>query len=148
MSATVLTSVFANGGRTVRYCDFTAVFMHEGAFITTPTEYLRAESWARSCASCGDRARDRAAFVERFDTVLARADSGVASKGDPQQLSQILRAMRANALVLDEWRLPPSAAQDGPYPPEVADARRHVGRSLRVAVNDALTRCVTPLFPK
>ena len=106
MSATILTSVLANGGRTSRYGEFTMVFMHGGGFITTPMEYMQMQNWARGRVSTGNPVRDRTAFVDRFETVLGRIGSGIATKGSRAILSRIVKAMKANAVFLEEWSVP------------------------------------------
>ena len=106
MSATVLTSVFAAGGRTARYGEYTVVYMQGSTFITTPMEFVQMQNWARSRTSSGNPARDRAMFVDRFETVLARLGSGLASKGSRALLSRLVKAMKANAMFLEEWAIP------------------------------------------
>jgi hypothetical protein len=106
MSATVLTSVLAHGGRTSRYGEFTVVHMHGCSFITTPMECMQMQNWARGRTSTGNPARDRTTFVERFETVLARVGGGVATRGNRSVLSRIVKAMKANSLFLEEWSVP------------------------------------------
>ena len=106
MSATVLTSVLAHGGRTTRYGDFTIVHMHGCSFITTPMEYMQMQNWARGRVSCGNPARDRTTFLERFETVLGRAGGGVATRGNRSVLSRIVKAMKLNAVFVEEWMVP------------------------------------------
>jgi len=104
--ATILTSVFAHGGRTGRYGEFTIVYMHGCTFITTPMEFMQQQNWARSRVSSGNPARDRTAFVERFETVLARSGAGVATRGNRSVLSRIAKAMKASSIFLEEWMIP------------------------------------------
>lgn len=106
MSATVLTSVLAHGGRTTRYGDFTIVHMHGCSFITTPMEYMQMQNWARARVSCGNPSRDRTTFLERFETVLGRAGGGVATRGNRSVLSRIVKAMKLNAVFVEEWMVP------------------------------------------
>ena len=106
MSATVLTSVLAHGGRTSRYGEFTIVHMHNCSFITTPMEYMQMQNWARGRTSTGNPARDRTTFVERFETVLGRIGGGVATRGNRSVLSRIIKAMKANSMFLEEWSVP------------------------------------------
>jgi len=106
MSATVLTSVLAHGGRTSRYGEFTVVHMHGCSFITTPMEYMQMQNWARGRTSTGNPARDRTTFVERFETVLARVGGGVSTRGNRSVLSRIVKAMKANSMFLEEWSVP------------------------------------------
>lgn len=106
MSATILTSVFANGGRVSRHDDFTIVTICGCSFATTPSEFDQHQGWARSRASSGDASRDCAMFLDRFDTVIGRDGSGIVSKGSPMALLRIIKAMRANAVFMEGWNVP------------------------------------------
>ena len=106
MSATVFTSVFAGGGGTSRYGEFIVVRMANCTFITTPMEFQQMSSWARGRMSCGTPHRDRTSFVERFETILGRGGSGIASKGNRAALSRIVKAMKASSMFLEEWSIP------------------------------------------
>jgi hypothetical protein len=106
MSATVLTSVLAHGGRTNRYGEFTVVHMHGCSFITTPMEYMQMQNWARGRISSGNPVRDRTTFVDRFETVLARIGGGVATRGNRSVLARIVKAMKASSMFLEEWSIP------------------------------------------
>lgn len=106
MSATVLSSVFAHGGRTSRYGEFTIVHMHGCSFITTPMEFAQMQNWARGRISCGNPSRDRTTFIDRFETVLARVGGGVATRGNRSVLGRILKAMKASSMFLEEWSVP------------------------------------------
>lgn len=106
MTATILTSVLQHGGRTSRYGDFTVVHMHGASFITTPMEYLQMQNWARGRNSSGNAGRDRTTFVDRFETVLGRIGSGIATKGSKLLLARIVKSMKANAVMVDEWSVP------------------------------------------
>ena len=106
MATTVLNSVFATGGRVARYGEFSIVYMHSGAFITTPMELIAHQNWARARVSCGNAVKDRNAFVDRFETLLARAGSGLATKGSRGLLQRIVKAMAAAAVPLEAWSIP------------------------------------------
>ncbi len=106
MSATIFTSVFGSGGSTSRYGDFVVVKMSNCSFITTPMEFQQMSTWARGRMSCGTPHRDRSSFVERFETILARSGSGIASKGNRSVLARIVKSMKANSLFLEEWSIP------------------------------------------
>lgn len=106
MSATIFTSVFAGGGGTSRYGEFIVVKMSNCAFITTPMEFQQMSSWARGRMSSGTQHRDRTSFVERFETILGRSGSGIASKGNRASLSRIVKAMKASSMFLEEWSIP------------------------------------------
>jgi hypothetical protein len=107
MSATtVLTSVFAHGGRTGRYGEFTIVYMHGCTFITTPMEFMQQQNWARARVSTGNASRDRTSFIDRFETVVGRSGGGVATRGNRSVLSRIVKAMKASSVTLEEWMIP------------------------------------------
>lgn len=106
MPATILTSVFAHGGRTSRYGEFIIVTMHSCAFVTTPMEFQANQSWARARVSTGNPVRDRTLFVDRFDTVIGRDGSGIANKGSPMVLQRIVKAMRSCAVFMEGWNVP------------------------------------------
>jgi len=106
MAATVFTSVFASGGGTSRYGDYIVVKMSNCSFITTPVEFQQVSTWARGRVSSGTPHRDRTVFAERFETVIARSGSGVATKGNRSALSRIVKSMKANAMFMEEWSIP------------------------------------------
>ena len=106
MAATILTSVQAHGGRVTRYGEFTMVFMHGSSFITTPMEYMQNQNWARARVSSGNPGRDRTTFVDRFETVLGRSGSGIATRGNRSILSRIVKAMKSSAVFVEDWSVP------------------------------------------
>ena len=112
MTASILTSVFAHGGRTSRFGEFTMVLMHGCRFIATPMEFSQMQNWARGRLTTGSEVRDRALFVERFETVLAGQGSGVSTRGNRPQLRRIVKAMKANAVGLEGWSIPHDLDQD------------------------------------
>jgi hypothetical protein len=109
MPATLLASVFAGGGRASRYGDFTIVTLHGCCFATTPGEFQQQQGWALAHASSGDTARDCAVFLDRFDTVIGREGSGIASKGSRMALHRIIKAMKASAVFMEGWDVPHDA---------------------------------------
>lgn len=157
MSATVLTSVLSHGGRTNRYGDFTVVHMHGCSFITTPMEYMQMQNWARGRMSCGNASRDRTTFVDRFETVLGRTGGGVATRGNRSVLARIVKAMKANSVVVEGWMVPHDLGQGmemkrakgwAPAAPPAATAAPVVAAN-DVAANDAAAPPdVTPAVPK
>jgi hypothetical protein len=105
-SISVYNTVFASGGGTSRYGEFTVVKLVNCSFITTPMEFQQVTSWARGRMSCGAAHRDRTTFMERFETIIARTGSGISTKGNRSVLSRIVKAMKANAMFLEEWSIP------------------------------------------
>jgi hypothetical protein len=106
MSTSILTSVFAHGGRMSRFGEFTMVLMHGCRFIATPMEAMQMQNWARGRPSSGNAARDRTLFTDRFETVIAGAGSGLSTRGHRPLLQRIVKAMKANAVVLEGWSIP------------------------------------------
>ena len=106
VAATILTSVHAHGGRITRYGEFTMVFMHGASFITTPMEYMQMQNWARGRVSSGNAGRDRTTFVDKFETVLGRSGSGIATRGNRSILARIVKAMKSSAVFVEDWAVP------------------------------------------
>jgi hypothetical protein len=150
MSATVMTSVFQHGGRASRYGEFTVVHMHGCSFITTPMEFMQMQNWARGRMSTGNPVRDRTSFTDRFDTLLARVGSGLATKGSKLSLSRIVKAMTANAVFLEEWMVPHDLSQSmemgkrKPATPVVGKAPE----AAKAAANEPLPAGPTPAATK
>lgn len=151
MSATVYSSVFAIGGRTVRYGDFTMVYMQGGAFITTPMELTQMQNWARGRMSSGNAARDRTLFVERFETVLARMGCGLSTRGSRPLLARIVKSMIANAVSMEEWSIPHNVNESVEIKPRPPAALPPAGAGITAAApaaNDVVPAIVRPLVPK
>lgn len=106
MALSIFQTVFASGTRATRYGDFTVITLSGCAFVTTPMELHQAESWGRSRPTTGNANRDRMSLLDRFQTVLARSGSGIATRGNRKQLSVMVESMKANGLQMDEWSVP------------------------------------------
>lgn len=106
MAASIFNSAFGSGGGASRYGDFVMVRMQNCSFITTSMEFQQASVWARGRMSNGNAQRDRTAFVERFETIIGRIGSAVATKGSRAVLARLLKSMKAAALIQGEWSLP------------------------------------------
>ena len=106
MAATIYASAFASGGGTSRYGDFVVVRLANCAFITTPMDLQQVSTWARGRITSGTSQRDRTIFVERFETIIGRIGSAVATRGSRGVLSRIVKSMKANALMVGEWSIP------------------------------------------
>lgn len=105
MSKTLLDSAF-NGGRSSRNGDLIVVMLPSQSFVTNAQEFMQAQQWARSKQSNGNPNRDRAAFIERFETLIARNGSGVATRGNPKVLQRMVGVMEQQGMPLDEWMIP------------------------------------------
>lgn len=151
MSATVLNSVFAHGGRTSRFGEFTVVFMHGASFITTPMEFMQVQNWARARVSTGNAVRDRTTFLDRFQTVLGRVGSGISSRGNKPALARIVKAMESNAVPLEEWAIPHNINESveivrrKPAAPAVATV---TPADASESANELRPGSVTPLVPR
>jgi hypothetical protein len=106
MSATIFSTAF-NGGGTSRYADFVVVRMTNCTFITTPMmELQQVSSWARGKMSTGTPNRDRASFLERFETIIGRSSSSMSTRGNRGILQRMVRGMKASSILLAEWSIP------------------------------------------
>jgi hypothetical protein len=138
MAATILHSVQANGGRTSRYGEFTMVFMHNCGFITTPMEYMQMQNWARGRVSTGNPNRDRTLFIDRFETVLGRGGSGVATRGSKAGLLRIVKAMESTGILLEEWLIPRDLADGVEVKKKPAEAKVATGTGTFAASTETL----------
>lgn len=105
-----------NGGRASRNGDLVIVTMPAQAFVTTAQEYLIAQQWARSKQSNGIPNRDRAALIERFETMIPRNNSGLTPRGNPKILQRMVADMEQLGMVLEEWSIPRNLGDDGMKP--------------------------------
>jgi hypothetical protein len=103
MSATLFASVFGTGGRVSRYGEFTIFTTNGCSFATSPLEFERQQAWASARSSSGDAARDCALFLDRFETIIGRDSSGMASKGSRMALLRIVKAMKASSIFMEGW---------------------------------------------
>ena len=106
MELTLLASATGSGCRTARYGDFVIVTLPAAAFATTARELQIAENWARSRSSTGNPQRDRTQFFDRFENLLARNGSGIATKGNNQTLQKLVKQLEANGQQMNEWSVP------------------------------------------
>jgi hypothetical protein len=105
MSATIFSTAF-NGGGSSRYADFVVVRMTSCTFITTPMELQQVSNWARGKMSSGTANRDRTTFIERFETIIGRASSSIATRGNRGLLSRMVKGMKASSILMAEWSIP------------------------------------------
>ncbi|MEK6806707.1 MAG: hypothetical protein AABY95_08670 [Pseudomonadota bacterium] len=105
MSTTVFSSV-ENGGRFSRYGDFVLVVMPACAFVATAMDFQQARQWAGSKNTSGAAHRDRTSFIERFEHMIARMGSGIATKGNSAVLAGLVKSMKANGLQIADFDIP------------------------------------------
>lgn len=152
MPATILTSVFASGGRASRFGEFTMVYMHGSRFIATAMEFMQMQNWARGRPSSGNAVRDRSQFLDRFETVLGGAGCGVSTRGPRPVLQRIVKAMKANAVLLEGWNVPHDIDQSVEIArpkskPDVIPARV-TDPAVVEAANAPLPKVVVPLVSR
>ena len=97
-----------NGARTSRYGDIVLVVMENIAFITTAQEFQAVSQWARAKQSLGNKHKDRAAMVGRFETLVGRQGGGCATKGTNKVLQGVVKSMEQSGFDIKEWVLPPT----------------------------------------
>lgn len=103
---TLLQSASSPTIRTARYGDFVIVTLQSAAFATTAQDYQQAETWARGRTSLGNSQRDRSAWMDRHETLLARSGGGIATKGARSILARIVKGMEQNGIQINEWSIP------------------------------------------
>jgi hypothetical protein len=107
----LLLAAFAGGGRTSRYGDYVVVVLQACAFVTTPMEFMQAQTWARAKRASGRPQQDITTFVDRFETTLARNGCGIATKGNRKVLAGIVKSMKANSMEMEVWNVPQNLDQ-------------------------------------
>lgn len=105
-SLTLLQSACLPACRTTRYGDFVVVTLQSAAFVTPAMDFQQAEAWARSRSSLGSTHRDRGAFLDRHETLLARNGSGIATKGARAMLARLVKGMEQCGMDAKEWSVP------------------------------------------
>lgn len=109
---TVLANAFASGGRSSRYGDFVVVTLQSMSFAVPAMEFQQVQNWARARLTQGSVQRDRMAFADRFETVVARSGGGVATKGNRKVLARMVQNMKQAGLVMESWMIPINLDQD------------------------------------
>lgn len=112
MAKSVMDNVLANGGRVSRAGDLAVVYLQGCAFATTATDFQQAQQWARSKPGHELPHKDRQAFIARFDTIIGRNGSGIATKGSNKVLSRIAKAMEQMGLTVEDWMIPDNLDAD------------------------------------
>jgi hypothetical protein len=103
---TVLLSAFSGGSSSSRHGDFVVVKFPATTFAASAMDFHLVRTWARGRSSLGSPQRDRVAFIERFETLLARGGSGVATKGNRPALRLLVRGLTQVGAVIGEWSVP------------------------------------------
>ncbi|MCC2655699.1 MAG: hypothetical protein K0Q76_807 [Panacagrimonas sp.] len=102
----LLVSAFSGGGTTSRHGDTVVVKFPASTFATNSVDYKRVESWARARLSIGNANRDRAAFVDRFENLLARSGGGIATRGNRPALRLLITGLKQAGMEMDQWSVP------------------------------------------
>jgi hypothetical protein len=102
----LLLSAFSGGGTTARHGDTVIVKFPASTFAASAVDYRRVENWARARLSIGNPQRDRAAFVDRFENVLARSGGGIATRGNRPALRLLIRTLTQAGVLMDQWSVP------------------------------------------
>jgi hypothetical protein len=106
MGKSIMDNVLSAGGRVTRAGDLAVVYMQGCSFATTAADFQQAQQWARSKPGQELVHRDRQAFIARFETIIGRNGSGIATKGGNKVLSRIVKAMEQMGLTVDDWMIP------------------------------------------
>lgn len=102
----LLVSAFSGGGTTSRYGDTVIVKFPASTFATAAGDYKRVENWARGRLSIGNAQRDRTAFTDRFENLLARSGGGLATRGNRPALRQLITGLTQAGVLMDQWSIP------------------------------------------
>jgi hypothetical protein len=105
-SLTLFDGASSQGYRIKRVDDIVVVTMQGAAFATTVQDHTQVQQWARARASMGNAQRDRTAYCNQHQTLLARNRGGLATKGSIDALTQLIRTMRKCGMLIDEWVVP------------------------------------------
>jgi hypothetical protein len=103
---TLLLSAFAGGSSTSRHGDSVMVRFPASSFAASALEYRRAQLWASGRPSCGNSQRDRTVFTDRFETLLARNGSGLATKGSRAALRGLVQTLTQSGVEMGAWSIP------------------------------------------
>lgn len=101
-----------SGGRVSRAGDLAVVYLQACAFATTSQDYQQVQQWARSKTGSDVPNRDKAAFIARFETIIGRNGSGIATKGSNKVLAKMVKAMEQMGLTPEDWMIPPNLDAD------------------------------------
>lgn len=102
----LLLSAFSGGGSSARLGDVVVVKFPASTFAASALDFKMVQNWARGRLSLGNANRDRSAFVDRFENVLARSGGGVATRGNRPALKYIVRALTQAGTDMLPWSVP------------------------------------------
>lgn len=80
------------------------------------TELFRKQQWASARPGVGNPSTDRKRLFAAFETVIAQAGSGIATRGNEKALLDLAKAMKLAGLPMEQWGLDKSV-MDQLYPP-------------------------------
>lgn len=118
---TLFDGASSQGYRIKRVDDVVFVTMEGAAFATTGRDHTQVQQWARARASMGNAHRDRTAYCDQHQTLLARNRGGLVTKGSIDALLHLIRAMRKCGMSLDEWAVPERVRLSASFEADVAD---------------------------
>ncbi|MGH8517980.1 MAG: hypothetical protein ACREUE_11025 [Panacagrimonas sp.] len=102
----LLLSAFSGGGSSARLGDIVVVKFPASTFAASALDYKMVQNWARGRLSLGNANRDRSAFVDRFENVLARSGGGVATRGNRPALKYIVKGLTLSGMDMLQWSVP------------------------------------------
>ncbi len=103
---TLFDGASSQGYRIKRVDDVVVITMQGAAFATTMRDHTQVQQWARARSSMGNPHRDRTAYCDQHQTLLARNRGGLVTRGSSEALAQLVRTMRESGMSLDEWAVP------------------------------------------
>lgn len=118
---TLFDGASSRGYRIKRVDDVVVVTMEGAAFATTGRDHLQVQQWARARASMGNAHRDRTAYCDQHQTLLARNRGGLITKGTTDSLAHLTQTMRRCGMSLDEWSIPERVRLSAGFGSEMTD---------------------------
>ncbi len=110
-------------GRLIRHGDIACIVMDgAGAVVVSTQELIPAQKWAQSRPPSSNLLSDRARFLDRFQTLIARPGSVQSTRGSQRPLERLAQAMSAVGYDLGEWVLPAEVRESGKTTPDAKAA--------------------------
>lgn len=106
VTPTLFDGASSQGYRIKRVDDVVVITMQGAAFATTARDHTQVQQWARARASMGNAHRDRTAYCDQHQTLLARNRGGLVTKGSIDALMHLIRTMRHCGMSMEEWAVP------------------------------------------